>query len=133
MRTLHEPRISIGLDTTFAGTNPTGVGLYSRRLATHIRLAAARENLAFHCIGPSCTPHWRTGISATLQEWPIFTQTVVPAFVLRRQVNILHSTSHLGPLMTPAIKIITIHDLLFRRYPNDYNPLWLAVTNTILP
>ena len=128
-----QPALKITLDTTFAGTNPTGVGLYSRRLAHHISRLCTQENLALSCIGPSCGGNQSAGLLATLQEWPIFTQAVVPVFVASQGSRIVHSTSHLGPFSGPGRKIITVHDLLFLRYPGDYNPIWLAVTNALLP
>ena len=128
-----QPALKITLDTTFAGTNPTGVGLYSRRLAHHISRLSIQENLALSCIGLTCGGNQKAGFLATLQEWPIYTQAVVPLFVARQRSRIVHSTSHLGPFSGPGRKIVTVHDLLFLRYPADYNPIWLAVTKALLP
>jgi glycosyltransferase involved in cell wall biosynthesis len=33
----------------------------------------------------------------------------------------------------PGKLIVTVHDLIFRRYPEDYNPVWLALTRLTLP
>jgi glycosyltransferase involved in cell wall biosynthesis len=46
---------------------------------------------------------------------------------------VVHSTSHLGPLWGPGRRVVTVHDLIFRRYPQDYNPAWLAITLSLLP
>ena len=125
--------LRVALDTTFAGTNPTGVGLYSRRLAAHLRKIAAEENLVLRCIGPACRANIPSGLGAILQEWPIFTQIAVPLLVAGNHVDIVHSTSHLGPVFSTARRVVTVHDLLFVRYPHDYNPIWLAITKTLLP
>ncbi|MEO6458446.1 MAG: glycosyltransferase family 1 protein [Chloroflexia bacterium] len=125
--------LRVALDTTFAGTNPTGVGLYSRRLAGHLRVLAEEENLTLLCIGPACRAKTSSGLGATMQEWPIYTQLAVPIFLARNHVEIIHTTSHLGPLVSTARRVVTVHDLLFLRYPNDYNPIWLAITKALLP
>ena len=125
--------LRIALDTTFAGTNPTGVGLYSRRLAAHLRQLADKENFVLRCLGPACQIRLSTGLGPTMQEWPIYTQLAVPILLARNQVEIVHSTSHLGPRFGAQHSILTVHDLLFLRYPRDYNPIWLAITKAILP
>ena len=125
--------LRVSLDTTFAGTNPTGVGLYSRRLASQLRILAAEENLALRCIGLACRANLSSGLSAIVQEWPIYTQIAVPLTLARHHTDIVHSTSHLGPLFSTARGVVTVHDLLFIRYPRDYNPLWLAITKALLP
>jgi alpha-1,3-rhamnosyl/mannosyltransferase len=33
----------------------------------------------------------------------------------------------------PGRLIVTVHDLIFRRYPEDYDPVWLALTRLTLP
>ncbi len=132
-RSTPRPVLRIALDTTFAGTNPTGVGLYSRRLAAQLHHLSARENLSVSCIGPACGSRHDTSLIATMQEWPIYTQAVVPVLLAKQRSHIVHSTSHLGPIIGPAQKIITVHDLLFLKYPADYNPIWLAITKALLP
>ena len=45
----------------------------------------------------------------------------------------VHSTSHIGPLWGPGKLIVTVHDLIFMRYPEDYSRGWLAMALLILP
>src|SRR5205085_11255695 len=33
----------------------------------------------------------------------------------------------------PGRLVVTVHDLIFRRFPRDYNPLWLKPTELLLP
>lgn len=47
--------------------------------------------------------------------------------------QIVHATSHIGPILGPGRLIVTVHDLIFRRHPEDYPTAWLAVTNLLLP
>jgi alpha-1,3-rhamnosyl/mannosyltransferase len=39
----------------------------------------------------------------------------------------------MGPLWGPGKVIVTVHDLIFMRYPEDYQAGWLAITRALLP
>ncbi len=123
----------VALDTTFAGVNPTGVGIYSRRLAEHISTIARDQGMSFRCYGPSCVSSSRKVLGGLYQEWPTYTQGVLPLLLAQRPPDVVHSTSHLGPLWGPGRLVVTVHDLIFRRYPSDYNAMWLRITRTLLP
>ncbi|MEO8286422.1 MAG: glycosyltransferase family 1 protein [Chloroflexota bacterium] len=126
--------LPVALDTTYAGVNPTGVGIYSARLADELRRNSARLGIRLICYGPACVPQGphRT-IPGTIQEWPVYTHGILPVRLLATRPGIVHSTSHIGPLWGPGRLIVTVHDLIFMRYPADYNPAWLAITRAILP
>src|SRR5206468_8007353 len=88
------PRLKIALDTTFAGVNPTGVGLYSARLATELRNQSTTYGLDLKCYGPACKPEGpRSGLLGTIQEWPTYTHALLPARLLAFRPRIVHSTS----------------------------------------
>lgn len=124
----------MALDTTYAGTNPTGVGLYSRRLAEQLELLAGTERLRVRCYGPGCAQVGKPPrIADLLQEWPVNTHGALPARLLRFRPHVVHATSHIGPAWGPGRLVVTVHDLIFRRHPEDYPRLWLALTNLLLP
>lgn len=126
--------VRLALDTTFAGANKTGVGIYSNRLASALHSLAEGAGFRLECIGPTCRRLEDVGsIADTVAEWPITTQFVLPLRLLGTRPHIVHSTSHLGPIWGPGKKIATIHDLIFLRYPQDYNQLWLAISRVLLP
>lgn len=68
-----------------------------------------------------------------MQEWPPYTQGVLPLLLSRQRPHVVHSTSHIGPLWGPGRLVVTVHDLIFCRFPADYDPLWLRITLTLLP
>lgn len=126
--------VRVALDTSYAGTNLTGVGLYSRRLADELRGHEDEFGLKLFCYG-SAANGWKdkSGFLALSQEWPIYTHGVLPLALLRNRPNIVHSTSHIGPLWGPGKLIVTVHDLIFMRYPTDYNRGWLVLALLTLP
>ncbi|HVG00693.1 MAG TPA: glycosyltransferase, partial [Chloroflexia bacterium] len=126
--------LRVALDTTYAGVNPTGVGLYSRRLAEQLRFAAREERLRLRCFGPACRPLPEGPRALDVpREWPLNTQGVLPARLLPFRPHVVHSTSHVGPVWGPGRRIVTVHDLIFRRHPEDYPRAWLTLTNLLLP
>lgn len=126
-------QLRVALDATYAGTNPTGVGLYSARLAAKLEERSAQLGLDLRCYGPACSFGKQNIITGTMQEWPVYTHGILPLRLLRQRPAIVHSTSHIGPIWGPGKLIVTVHDLIFMRYPEDYDPAWLALTRAILP
>ena len=126
-------RLRVALDTTYAGVNPTGVGLYSRRLAEHLSRLEKQEQLRLRCFGPACGPESTPTMRDLVQEWPPYTHGVLPARLLGFRPDLVHSTSHIGPLWRPGKLVVTVHDLIFLHDPQDYPAIWLAVTRLLLP
>lgn len=86
------------------------------------------------CYGPSCRPDTTpTNLRDVAQEWPLNTHGLLPLRLATFRPDIVHATSHIGPLWGPGKLVITVHDLIFMHRPADYNPLWLAVTRATLP
>lgn len=128
------PPLRVALDTSYAGVNPTGVGLYSARLASELKRQAFDLDLDLLCYGPACQPSGpKSTILGTFQEWPTYTQGILPMQLLATRPQIVHATSHVGPLWGAGKLIVTVHDLIFLRYPEDYNPGWLALARMLLP
>ncbi len=126
--------MKVALDTSFAGVNPTGVGIYSKRLAEHLARIADKRQIRLACYGPSCPSRARSLLLGGLyQEWPTYTQLALPLMLIGSRPDVVHSTSHLGPLWGAGKLVVTVHDLIFKRYPADYNPFWLKITRTLLP
>lgn len=126
--------LKVALDTSFAGLNQTGVGLYSRRLAEHINKIAGSRQIALRCYGPACgADQQRRLLGGIYQEWTTYTQAALPVQLAKYRPDVVHSTSHLGPLWGPGRKVVTVHDVIFRRYPGDYNQAWLAITRVLFP
>jgi glycosyltransferase involved in cell wall biosynthesis len=127
------PPLRVALDTSYAGINPTGVGLYSARLARELRRLAGECALDIYCFGPACKRDGAPNkLLGTFQEWPSYTHGVLPAQLLALRPRVVHSTSHMGPLWGPGELIVTVHDLIFMRYPEDYQAGWLAITKALL-
>jgi alpha-1,3-rhamnosyl/mannosyltransferase len=127
-------RLHVALDTTYAGGNTTGVGLYSARLAGELRKLSSELALDVSYYGSACKPPGsRNDFITTFQEWPTYTHGILPLQLLASRPQVVHSTSHIGPLWGPGKLIVTVHDLIFIRYPQDYQPGWLVIARALLP
>ena len=126
--------LRVALDTTFAGLNNTGVGIYSRKLAEGLGRLAEQGELELKCVGPSCESKLRNlPLDGIYQEWPTYTHAILPIRLAKYRPHVVHSTSHLGPLWGHGSLVVTVHDLIFMRYPKDYEPAWLGLTRALLP
>ena len=127
-------RLRVALDTTYAGVNPTGVGVYSRRLAEQLRHLSNTQRLRMRCYGPACSPPSENPrLLDVLEELPVNTHGVLPARLMPFRPHVVHATSHIGPVWGPGKLVVTVHDLIFRRHPEDYPRMWLGITNLLLP
>lgn len=110
------------------------MGIYSRRLASYMALEAHSQALTVRCYGPACLEdNVVAGLFNLAQEWPTNTHGLLPLRLLGFRPDVVHATSHIGPLWGPGRLVVTVHDLIFMQRPQDYNPIWLAVTRATLP
>ncbi len=130
----------IALDTTFAGRNPTGVGVYSRQLLAALRAMATDKtsyliphtSYLVKAFGSAANPapaHWRD----LALENPLTTQVALPLALAAWRPDVVHSTAFVGPLWGPGRLVVTFHDTIYHRYPADYDPLWLRVIEALAP
>jgi glycosyltransferase involved in cell wall biosynthesis len=127
--------MNIAFDAKRIFQNKTGLGNYSRTLATS--LSQQFPNNKYFLYAPRKTDLYNIENSSNL-EWvgptdifskqfpSIWRSKLVCKDLLRDGIDIYHGLSHEIPqgLQHTKIKtIVTIHDLIFERYPSQYNPI----------
>lgn len=141
MRSLHDAFVftlqvmNIGFDAKRAFTNGTGLGHYSRTLVRSL----AEYYPSHHCwlFTPKVTDRFKTddlaNVRTILPEW--FPATVLKGAwrsswvrrdLLRNNIDLYHGLSHEIPVgihRTKVRSVVTIHDLIFERYPGQFNPV----------
>src|SRR5690349_9578583 len=96
----NEHSLRIALDTTFAGRNPTGVGVYSRQIFAALKGLATNNtshliphtSYLVRAFGSAAYPapaHWRD----LALENPLTTQIALPLALLAWRPDIVHSTA----------------------------------------
>ena len=129
--------MKIAFDAKRAYQNGTGLGFYSRTLISSLATYFP-EHQYFMC-APKVTGKFDTSSHANISN--ITPQSLVSQKIrslwrskwivddlLERNVDIYHGLSHEIPLRirkTPIKTVVTIHDLIFERYPEMYN--WIDV------
>jgi glycosyltransferase involved in cell wall biosynthesis len=65
--------------------------------------------------------------------WAWAELVAVPAAAARARVDLLHSPANFGPVAGPFARVLTVHDLLFRRLPELLTPAMRLGTEALLP
>ncbi|MCW3115344.1 MAG: glycosyl transferase, group 1 family protein [Segetibacter sp.] len=127
--------MKIAFDAKRAYQNSTGLGHYSRTLISSLATNYP-ENQYFLC-APKLTGKFDitefgnvtnitpSGIvSKKLKS--LWRSNLVKKDLTEKHVDLYHGLSHeipLGIQATPIRSVVTIHDLIFERYPQQYNPI----------
>lgn len=127
--------MKIGFDAKRAFQNTTGLGHYSRTLVTS--LAQYFPQNQYYLFAPKITSLFNTASFNNIHTiTPItFPSTMLKSLwrsnwikkdLLRNHIDIYHGLSHEIPLhigKTGIRPVVTIHDLIFERYPNQYSAI----------
>jgi glycosyltransferase involved in cell wall biosynthesis len=127
--------MNIGFDAKRAFQNTTGLGHYSRTLLSS--LAAFYPEHEYFLFAPKKTPLFNTSAhnnihTITPSSFPstllrsAWRSSWVKKDLLKNNINIYHGLSHeipLGIQNTGIKSVVTIHDLIHERYPEQYNSI----------
>jgi len=127
--------MNIGFDAKRAYENSTGLGHYSRTLLKSLATFYPNEN--YYLYAPKITdkfvtepysnifPIKPTGFAADIlkEKWR---RKWVLNDLIKNDIHIYHGLSHQIPVNLQSTKIksvVTIHDLIFERYPQQFNKI----------
>ncbi len=125
----------IGFDGRYINDQYHGIGRYAfRLLEALVKLDPASTYIIFRGKAPNSRFDWqrlatRGKIEFRDGPWPLYwpqEQIVWPALLMRADLDLFHSPYFVAPLLkvygrAPLPVIITVHDLIFDRYP-QYMP-----------
>lgn len=131
--------MNIAFDAKRAFTNGTGLGHYSRTLITS--LAEYYPEHEYFLCTPKATDRFNTShlpnvYTVTPQHFPgtMLTSAWRSKWVVkdlkRLDIDLYHGLSHeipAGITKTAISSVVTIHDLIFERYPHQYNGIDVAI------
>ncbi|MFZ1784298.1 MAG: glycosyltransferase family 1 protein [Ferruginibacter sp.] len=127
--------MKIGFDAKRAYQNPTGLGHYSRTLISS--LARFYPEHEYYLFAPTIKPGFDTSgfnnIQAiSPQHFPgrlfknLWRSNWVKKDLQQQGIELYHGLSHeipVGIAKTGIKSVVTIHDLIFERYPEQYHPI----------
>jgi glycosyltransferase involved in cell wall biosynthesis len=124
----------VGLDAKRAFLNKSGLGSYSRNLISALCSNFPESEFVLYTTGtnpdlfslPFANIRVRTPNTFMQRKLhPVWRSYGIPKVLVREGIDIYHGLSHELPFHFPADKVksvVTIHDLIFLRLPNLYNP-----------
>lgn len=127
--------MNIGFDAKRAYQNSTGLGHYSRTLISSLALFYPDNH--YFLFAPKITDTFQTGnfknmhpvgpsgLRATAFK-SMWRSNWVKTDLRKNNIDIYHGLSHeipIGLAKTGIRSVVTIHDLIFERYPEQYNPI----------
>src|SRR5262249_44439352 len=96
------------------------------------------------CLGPDATPtfevpnqRWRIVpspvASARRATRLMLEQSWIPMIAQLTRADLIHSTGYTGPLASRAARITTIHDMNYKRHPEDLSTPEVLVYSALVP
>jgi len=115
--------IRIAVDCRFSGSL-SGLGSYTRAIASHLVDASRGER--YTLIVRSDKEEWLKALGqkcdivvADIPHYSLAEQTKLPGIIRATGAKLLFSPHFNIPLMCPVPVVVTIHDLILHRYPNN--------------
>jgi glycosyltransferase involved in cell wall biosynthesis len=108
-----------------------GAEVYARRLLPALRKAEPELRLTLFMGGPAANEDWGEGVKvAPLRFDPrsrirrvLAEQTLLPRAVRNVEADLLHNVFNTAPAVRTVPQVTTIHDLVFKRYPETHGLL----------
>ena len=125
----------IGFDARYINDRYHGIGRYAYELLVALtRIAPDHTFVIFQGRGQDSRFDWRTlkrlkNVELLTGPWPLYwphEQFIWPIFINRSNLDIFHSPFFVAPLFARSSLpvLITIHDLIFDRYPQYMPQSW---------
>ena len=137
---MKEKPIKVGVDARLLCLLPTGIGRYTAELCNHL----CRRGLQVTCYlpGPLSTAYSldqriqvRAGRGGGELPKILWSQTLLPDWAARDAVDVLWGTSHRLPFRLQATigRVVTIHDMVWRKYPQTMKKRTLWAERVFMP
>ena len=132
---MHICNMNIGFEAKRAYSNGTGLGHYSRTLISS--LAQYHAEHRYFLFAPKTTDLFNAtafnNIETVTPQWfpaklfpSIWRSNWVTRDLKKQKIDLYHGLSHEIPIgihKTGIHSVVTMHDLIFERYPKQYNPI----------
>lgn len=137
---MKEKPIKVGVDARLLCLPPTGIGRYAAELCNHL----CRREVEVSCYlpGPLSSAYAldqrikvRAGRGGGELPKILWSQTLLPDWAARDAVDVLWGTSHRLPFRLQATigRVVTIHDMVWRKYPQTMKKSTLWAERIFMP
>ena len=137
---INKERLKVGVDARLLCLPPTGIGRYTAELCNHL----CRRGLQVMCYlpGPLSAAYSldqriqvRAGRGGGELPKILWSQTLLPDWAARDALDVLWGTSHRLPFRLQATigRVVTIHDMVWRKYPQTMKKSTLWAERVFMP
>ena len=134
----------IGLNLLFLVPDETGgMEVYARhliesltrlrpdlRLTAFVNRNAAAERGPWNELVPSVTVPVN---SRNRAAWVLSDQLLLPPIAARKRIDLLHSVANVAPAWGPYRRLLTVHDLIHRTFPDAHEGLRARALSVLMP
>jgi len=124
--------LKVAWDNSFARRNLTGTGVYAARLLEQLRQIDGCE---IHVLerSPESTP-----AAGMLRRWQTlrnlwWIRYTLPDILRDGRFDLLHCPAYVAPRSAPCPVVITMHDIIYRLYPQGFGWWWVWFMNRMTP
>ncbi len=114
-----------------SGYRQAGVSRYIEHLIRELPTASPDRFVVYggrHSFSPNDGQERRSGLRFSRSWIPtgrpesriFWEQAIAPAILDRDQIDVVHATVNVAPILTGRPTVVTVHDLAFLRYPDQY-------------
>lgn len=123
--TLSSPPIRVAFDMRSADRNQTGTGVYARQMLNHLRNCQDVDVQTLAGWRPFASRRSRPGRMARTAMDASWTHLQLPMVLARLNIDLLHSPAFVAPLWGTCPLVVTVHDTMYLRFPEQYAQWWL--------
>jgi glycosyltransferase involved in cell wall biosynthesis len=127
------PVIRVAWDLQLAGRNQTGTGVYAAQLLSHLKqpgLLDVRVLDGWHLPRNHGGGAGRAARTLIEMAW---NHAGLPVAVDGLRADVLHAPAFVAPLWGNCPLVVTIHDTIYRHFPEQYPGWWVAYMNLVMP
>src|SRR5947209_7627759 len=131
--------LQVAWDNSLVRRNPAGTGVYASQLIHELRLQPELTLEVFDGWDPSKREPGVYGNQAILARgyraltgllWSHF---YFPHLLRKRRFDVMHSPAFVIPFGCPCPSVVTIHDLSFLMFPQQFEQRWQSYVKATLP
>src|SRR5260370_16105257 len=127
------PSVRVALDNSLARRNRAGTGVYVAQLVQQL---SARPELRLEVFeGWDCGNGSRSITSRALGTLGrlAWLNGYFPYFLRKQKFDLVHSPAFLLPMKCPCPSVVTVHDLIFLIFPEQFGRGWRSYVTPMMP
>lgn len=131
---VHAPiPVRVGYDLLMSARNRTGTGTYAVQLLRHLQRVPGLSMLPLN--GWRCLDGCRGAPGRLARNFLdiAWTHVGLPLHLSSLGPDVLHTPAYVAPLTLRCPLVVTVHDVIYRRFPQHYARWWVQYLESLMP